>query len=546
VPRPLATPKNHTITSVPAPIGGLNARDSIANMDPTDAVALENWIPDSYGVRCRKGFVEWAINFPAGKEVQSILSWFGPATTFPSGSYLINPTSLPGKVFAATPDGLYDITSPTNVPVITQALSGSTYAGWFSSSMLTNVAGSFLLAASEDDGYFYYDGAVWSKPTMGGGAGQISGVDPADLCFVLNWKRRVWFVEKDTTRAWYLATDAITGTASSFDFGSLFPHGGKLAYLASWTIDAGEGIDDFFVAVSSNGDVLIYKGTDPASATAFGIVGAYYVGQIPEGRRAFCQYGGDLIIVSTDGVVPVSMITRGGAGLLVASNKEYSTKIRPLIGSDLRASFTMRGWDAFLHPSERLLIVGVPDYSETVSSQYAMSTSQNQWCNFSGIPAYSYGNVGGYTLTGTRDGRVLLLFSSFFDNVPYGASAGDGIRGVIQPAFSAFGTPALEKQFLMIRPVMLSADTPSVSIDVNVNYQVNSPAGTLSFSTDTGSLWDTAFWDTAVWGGSLKTFSEWASVSGIGFAGAASILTTTLADSVLASIDYCVMSGGPL
>ena len=43
---------------VDAPTGGLNTRDSIDNMDPLDAVELENWFPDIGAVRTRPGWTE--------------------------------------------------------------------------------------------------------------------------------------------------------------------------------------------------------------------------------------------------------------------------------------------------------------------------------------------------------------------------------------------------------------------------------------------------------------------------------------------------------
>lgn len=539
-------PKTQVIQSIQAPTGGLNSRDAIAAMPETDAVTLTNWIPDTYGVRCRKGYLEWAKNFPGDAPVESVMAWFGPATTIPGGAFLSDPTAMPGALFAATRTAIYAITSRTNAPVSAIALPGTDNSGWFSTTMFTNSAGSYLLACSETDGYYTYDGAAWLRQVSGGGAGFISGVDPRSLVHVSVWKRRVWFVQRDTAKAWYLPADAITGTVTAIDFGPLFKHGGSLAYLANWTIDAGEGVDDFLVVVGSNGDVLVYKGTDPASATTFALVGSWYVGQIPVGRRAYSQYGGDLIIVSADGIFPISYVTRGGADFLVASSREYTSKIKPAIGTDLRASFTSRGWQLLLHPSERLMVVNVPDYGAVKSKQFAMSTTQNSWCTFANIPIYSIGSSVGYSFAGTRDGRVLLLFTGFFDNVLYGASVGVGIRGSIQPAFSLFGSPAITKQFTMVRPNFLAADVPSIQVGVNVNYSTREPIASPSFPVSADSLWDVALWDIGTWTGVQKVFSTWTSVGGVGFAAAASLITSTAADSVLTSIDYMAIPGGPL
>lgn len=540
------TPQLQSITSKPPPIGGLNARDAIAAMPELDAVNLVNWVPDTYGVRSRKGFSEWAINFPSDKAVEAIMSYISATTVIPSGAFLTAPTAMPGFLFAATNDGIYDVTSATDAPVLSQALSGADFAGWFSSETLANSAGTFLLACSEADGYFTFDGAAWLKRVAGAGPTEINGVDPADLVQVQIFKRRAWFVERDTTSAWYLPADAVAGTATEFNFGPQFRNGGSLAFLATWTIDAGDGVDDFLVAVSSMGDVAVYKGTDPASSTTFGIVGTWNVGQIPVGRRAWTQYGGDLIIASADGLYPISYVTRGGAEFLQASSKEYTSKIRTPIGADLRATFTIRGWDIVVHPGERLMCVSVPNYSGRNSFQHAMSTSLNQWCSFSGIPTYCYGKSAGYVFAGTEDGRVLLVFNGYFDDVAYGASVGNGISGIIVPAFTNLDKPGLEKQVHMVRPTFQAVDQPGFLIGVSVNYELESPTGSPSFVTPTTSLWDVALWDLGVWGGAQQVFSEWLGVEALGFAVSAAMVTEVVGDTTLVAIDYMWEPGGPL
>jgi hypothetical protein len=534
------------LKTVAAPIGGLNARDSLANMAETDAIALTNWRPDVGGVRCRKGYQEWATNFPGGKPVGGILPYFDASVVFPGGSFLTTPTSMPGELFASTDDAIYDITSTTNAPVVAIALSGGVNAGWTNSVNFTTAGGTFLVVCSEADGYYIYDGATWALVPFGGGPTNVSVSDPGDFVQVVPWKKRLWFTKRDSAKGVYLPLDSVYGAAAEFDFGQQFKHGGHLAYLANWTIDAGEGIDDFLVAVGSNGDVLIYKGTDPTSATTFQLVGSWFVGQIPVGRRAFVQFGGDLILASADGIFPISYITRGGADFLVASSKEYSSKIRPLIGQDLRASFTELGWQLLIHPSERLMLVNVPDYSAVQTLQYAMSTSQNEWCQFIGIPIYSMGFTAGYAFAGTRDGRVVILFTSFFDNVPYGDSVGDNILGRIMPAWNYFGLPGMEKQFLMVRPVFVGILEPQVSADIAVNFQTSLPFGTSPIVGVTAAVWNTALWGVGLWGGAPVPFSEWFACGDTGFVGTATILTSCVGDTLLASIDYVFQLGGPV
>lgn len=538
--------RTYQTKTVPAPNGGLNTRDGIANMPPTDAVVLTNWIPDTYGVRSRKGYQEWATGFPGAAPVKSVLAYFASNTNFPAGAFLTIPTTMPGAMFAATDTAIYTVTSRTNSPASALALSGNANAGLFNSAMLANSAGAFLLACSEADGYFTYDGTTWLRRVAGSGPGEVHHVNPNDLVHVSVWKRRAWFVERNSTSAWYLPADAISGNATEFDFGPLFKRGGHLAFTANWTIDAGDGIDDYFVAVSSNGEVLVYRGTDPSVAANFALVGVWYVGQVPVGRRGYTQYGGDLLLLSTDGVVPLSLVTRGGSTLLTVQNKEYSSKIAPTLGSAVRESFTANGWQLAIAPYERILVVNSPYPNTTFPTQFVMSLTVNNWCLFHNVPIISMGVCGGYLFGGTASGTLLLLFANDLDAVTYAGSGGTPVIGEIKPAYNYFENPTTLKQFKMVRPWFLASESPGVFIDVAVNFQPTPPTGSLTFPASTLSVWNAAVWNSAFWGGGLASQAEWASATGLGFSGSAAMLSACPASTTLTAIDYLFEFGGIL
>lgn len=529
---------NHRTISRAAPVGGLNFRDPFAAMPPGDARKLTNVIPDVGGLRVRGGFKEWATNFADDLPVRSIHAY--ASQTYVTGSPGSTITTVPGKLFAATDDGLYDITDKTDAPAISQALAGTDRAGECHSTMLTNSAGAYLLVCSEVDGYIHYNGTVWDT-TPG-----VTGVSEGDLVYPLVWKRRACFVERDSTSMWYLGTDLIAGAASEFDFGPLFKHGGYLSYLASWTIDAGEGIDDMLVAVSSSGDVLVYRGTNPSSD--FALVGSWFIGQIPVGRRGHCQYGGDLLLLSLDGLMPVSFVTRGGSGLLQASNKEYSSKIRAALNTDMRSSLGNVGWGMFLHPTERILVVNIPDYSGVSEKQYVMSTTANSWCEFSNIPMLSFCLSYGYAFAGTEDGRVLQLFTGHQDDVLYDGTGGADITSIIQPAFEYFDAPVESKAVLMIRPLFISYTTPTVEVGISLDFN-----GTVYGLTDVmypevseGALWDIGLWDSGLWSDEISQFYEWMDVVGEGVSVAAYIQLRTRSATTFLSVDYMLHVGGGL
>lgn len=56
-PQRLVKKQNAEVQSVPAPVGGWNARDSLANMEITDAVQLENMFPTVNSVEIWRVFV---------------------------------------------------------------------------------------------------------------------------------------------------------------------------------------------------------------------------------------------------------------------------------------------------------------------------------------------------------------------------------------------------------------------------------------------------------------------------------------------------------
>ena len=56
------------VASIPAPVGGLNDRDSIASMPATDAVILENWWLNPSKLVTRSGSVSWATGFASAVE----------------------------------------------------------------------------------------------------------------------------------------------------------------------------------------------------------------------------------------------------------------------------------------------------------------------------------------------------------------------------------------------------------------------------------------------------------------------------------------------
>jgi hypothetical protein len=70
---------------------------------------------------------------------------------------------------------------------------------------------------------------------------------------------------------WYLPVNSISGAANPLDFGAIARNGGYMQAMGTWTLDAGQGADDYAVFVTSMGEVIVYNGTDPTEPSNMGI-----------------------------------------------------------------------------------------------------------------------------------------------------------------------------------------------------------------------------------------------------------------------------------
>ncbi len=94
-----------------------------------------------------------------------------------------------------------------------------------------------------------------------------------------------------------------------FPLGAIFHRGGYVIGIGSFSNDAGEGPDDYLCFITNNGEVAVYQGTDPDSASTFALVGRFSVG-MPIGRRCTVRVNGDLGIITQDGIVSMQAALR--------------------------------------------------------------------------------------------------------------------------------------------------------------------------------------------------------------------------------------------
>jgi hypothetical protein len=543
------------------PTKGLNARASLALMEPTYGVSLVNVLAEQYGLRTRKGYTEWAANLDGNTgAVQSIMVYYpagaSPATASQASvshigtearmfiSRAVTPLGFGGKVFAARGLGVYDVTAGGLGPFSPIAGVNSPGPFW-TSRMFQNTAGAFLVACNDEGGYRIYDGAAWTTPAMGTAPGEIDGVDPSTFCFVMEWKKRLWFVEKDSTVAWYLPVGQITGLAKAFDFGESLPRGGSLVALANWTIDGGAGIDDYLVAVGSQGGIVIYQGTDPDSAADFSQKGVWNVGPLPVGRRQVTAHGGDVQVLSQLGVTPLSKLLRGGTVEDEGVNISYL--VDPLIARLMQDYSGLQGWQLVDVPKEELGLVGVPYAAAQLGGDYfALKRTTNAWSILRSTTYTSFANVDAVVYAGTNDGRVVLAFNGPLDNVKFSENTGASIQCGVTPAYQSLGSRGTSKRVMLMRPTFLATLTPSLNFVVLFNYGNLADVTVPTLPSLSQSLWDEALWDQGLWSGLTEPVGYWLGATGAGFAATPQLLYACGGDTLLTSIDLWCEEGGPL
>lgn len=475
---PRIRPSNEAVarpTSVPAPYDGWNARGNLTNMKPTEAIQLDNIFPGIQNVSLRNGCINWKTSAPAN--IHSLLPYMGLTTK---------------KLFAATNANIYDVTS-------SGAFGGSVQActnGYWKSIMMATAGGNFLFALNGVDSALTFDGAAWANPA-------ITGVTSANLIYPTVHKKRIWAIEKNTMNIWYLPVESIAGAMVKFPVGALFKKGGNVIALGSFTVDSGTGSDDLFVIVSSNGEVAIYQGTDPASSASWALVGVYEVSK-PIGDRPLLDYGGDLLLLTATGLLPLSKLQQStildksdtisfnidGAFLDAADN--YSANI---------------GWQMITHKSANALLVNIPVQTDALAYQFVMNTTTKRWCRFTGWNAACWADFDGalYFAGGTK---VSKAWTGTND-------AGAPITGLCMQAYSRLGL-GVQKEVSLVRPNFGFTGNAQLIMALDSDYKTFSGQTQFTYTpSGVGGIWDTSLWDATIWDAGVSLFDpKWTTVPG--------------------------------
>lgn len=511
--------------AIPAPTRGWVTSQPLAAQAPDTAVVLENWFPTTTGVRLRKG-AERLVDI-GSDPVTSLFSY----VTAGSSKLFAATTSAAGVV------GIYDV--GTN-PGKASSVAGGPYSGGvYSVTQFATSGGAFLIAVNGADDMLQFDGTTWLEVDAASSPRAITGVATADLSAVWTHGSRLWFVEKDTLNAWYLAADSIAGAAVKFPLTSIFNRGGSLLFGATWSSDSGDGMDDRCVFVTDRGEVAVYSGTDPASN--FAIQGRYDIPE-PKGVNGWLRIAGDLLILTREGMFPMSSVTTKDPAAL-----SLSAVSRP-IETDWRLEAARRTlpWEVAKWDERDLAFVSLPGQGPTVdwpARCFAVHLETGAWADVTGWDARCWEVWGGQLYFGTNAGTVLKADVGGLDD-------GSAYVCKLATAFLDMGAPGAFKNLKMCRATFLTGTNIRAQISAGVDYITNFPDPPDAASLSAAPVWDASTWDASIWDGAAArlTTLRWQALRGSGLSASVQIqVTQGDADppqSELMTIDVTYETGG--
>lgn len=559
----------------PAPTKGWVQSGNITTAGPDQAEVLDNFFPTAQGARLRGGSTEYAdigtaivrlMTYSASTDeifastatgiydadrisgggaafadVADLTSgdWSATQIATAGGSFLVMANgSDPVHYYNGTSFFPINAASVNNVPydTLTAAFQvGETVTGGTSGATATIVsivqtsatAGTLRVGAitggpfqdnetlTSASGSALANGASSSGSTV-----TITGVTTSNLTQVWLHKTRLFFVEKNSLSAWYLPSAVIGGAASELDLGAIFKKGGTLTFGASWSLDSGSGLDDVCVFVTSNGEIAVYEGDNPASASDWRLAGVYEISR-PLNKHSFFKAGGDLAILTEDGIIPVSEALRKDRAALQAVAISYP------IEDAWKTAVANRSTDFPITPtlwqSQALLMIGVPG---TGGVAYVANARTGAWCRYTGWDVRCGIVANDMLYFGTNAGKVMRGQNG-------GADDGVAYTARYVPKFTEAGVRQV-KMANHAGITVKATESPNFRMTCFANYEIGTYPTATSLGAESGDVWGTGVWGTFVWGSGAaeNAYTIWKAVRASGYSLAPAVVVTVNQSSV--------------
>ena len=351
-------------------------------------------------------------------------------------------------------------------------------------------------------------GVVDALPVLA--APGLTGMGSSGFSYVWAYKQRIWFIGAESLSAWYLDVDQVGGDVTELPLGGVFNRGGSLLWGQTWSLDSGGdgGLSEQNVFTTTEGEVAAYQGLSPDDAATWSKVGVYRIGR-PMGKKAFIRAGGDLVVATSIGFIPLGKaIQRDYAALgMIAVSQPIADEWRRAVGER-----GMENWQCELWGEGSMTIISPPTPADQAPVVFVANSDNGAWAQFTGWQPTSMEVFQGRIFFGSIAGKVQEAWVGGSDEaMPY--------TGVLMPLFNDLGGPGQRKFAAFGRVVKRSANSANESVVARFDWDMSLPAAPDAATISASSVWDAGIWDESIWNAERGTIvtEEWKSVGGSGY-----------------------------
>jgi hypothetical protein len=440
---------------ISAPLGGLNTKDHPSVIGETESQFMWNCYPTSKGIVPRRPAASHATGFADQPESLMVyVSASGTETMFAAAGTSFFNASSAGAIGAAVVTGL-------------------TNAKWQSLMVTLSGGTPYLCCFNGADSPRYWDGSSWLTIT-GVSTPAITGLTTSTIVSAFVHQRRMWLVQANSLKVWYLPPDAVGGAASSFDLGGIATKGGYIMAGSTWTVDAGDGVNDYWAVITSKGQLIVYQGTDPSSSSTWALVGVWNIPE-PLDRTCMYKYKNDLFILTKIGVISTARTLNGQSGAASYVTDKITPNYELGVRSPLSSLLTNTRWFLIEYTKDDLLLLCTQE-SDYV---YVMDRSTGAWGQFAlNIICATVFNGKLYwsaTASGAYDKKIYEYATS--------TTASGSVVSEFSCAPSVMGLPAVFKKVNQVATVGTTTNAVTVYVGVGVNYVYPSLFVTSSYTS---------------------------------------------------------------
>jgi hypothetical protein len=426
-----------------APVGGVNFRDPLVDMEQIYAPKMVNFTPEARHVESRK---PWKIH--ASSAANAIIRGLGAWKSSSTSS---------AKLFALVEGGdegggreIWDMTTATTSLVVNMgvsAVSDECYPAYFNANM--------ALITEYEQEIYRYDGSAWTGLNFTYSGSAISGR------VVVSYKGRVYLF---TSRLCYWTTTigAVQGATARTDFGNILESAEDIAWAGVISSPSNVANSTYLAFGTYDGEVLVYGGDYPDSSS-WGLVGRYRTAPIIDCNTVI-SIQNDILLLTTAGVVSLRDLM--GKGSVQDQDMMLSANIGPYWTAYLSSSSPRpTNFSAAYWPEEDKLFIlapgslyydayGAPQTNTLLATMFVLNMQTRAW-GIHQIASLDEAEIGGLTYmnnnlyffaSGSRGSVVMTINkagtgeSAYKDEIWDAASTYQNIAVDLQTAPVAFGS----------------------------------------------------------------------------------------------------------